>query len=623
MRGTKSDLHEWRRPRVPLLVRAAPPRPAPRTQRREPRTSRSSSAGIPTAPGEDCAGNRAVRADGDRGADCGLHLARGRGCGRTAPLRRRALRLGHGAARAADPTAGTVRVGFELYAHRAGREAARHRPVSAGSDGVPTTADRVALLALLEPLRERRDIVLVDARGTGVSGRVGERRDAYGAGAAAGDLDAVRNELVPATSSSTPQVTERASHSRTRLASAIACARSCWTAARARCSSPATAAPRRTGSARPSAPASPSSPVWRRGCAPAPCASTGVSTTTCSRARPCARRALAGRAAGCGDCRADGRRSAAGAPRRPNDGAAGARGGSGAGEQLPRQCAARRQCRRGRRPVHRADLAARTRPRGLQGLPQPATPDPSCLRGRAEPCSRARARGRARRRRADRDPPEGRGPAAVGHLRARARSGRAARAERPERLRGALARAFLEKRGKVSPGCASRPPRPTRSNRLPGHARRCPRRAARRQGARPRPLDACGQAGRNGRRARRADVLADAEAGGAPTRVKGLRGGSATVTPRRPASRSRCAACASSATRRSTASSRTTARPAASTRRSRCAQPTARRARSCSPGTRSRRRATPPPAAAPTGGRCCSCCARPVPSRSSDSASAT
>ena len=60
---------------------------------------------------------------------------------------------------------------------------------------MPTTAGRAALLALLDPLRDRRDIVLVDARGTGRSGRVGPTRDAYGAGAAAGDLDAVRTAL--------------------------------------------------------------------------------------------------------------------------------------------------------------------------------------------------------------------------------------------------------------------------------------------------------------------------------------------------------------------------------------------------------------------------------------------
>lgn len=96
---------------------------------------------------------------------------------------------------ASDPAAGTLRVGFEVYAHRTGAKARDTVFVSAGSDGAPTTANRAALLALLEPLRMRRDIVLVDARGTGRSGRVGDQPEAYGAGAAAEDLDAVRNDL--------------------------------------------------------------------------------------------------------------------------------------------------------------------------------------------------------------------------------------------------------------------------------------------------------------------------------------------------------------------------------------------------------------------------------------------
>jgi pimeloyl-ACP methyl ester carboxylesterase len=96
---------------------------------------------------------------------------------------------------ASDPSAGTLAVGFEVAAHRGGGKARDTVFVTAGSDGVPTTSDRTALLALLDPLRARDDIVLVDARGTGRSGTVGERRDAYGAGAAAGDLDAVRATL--------------------------------------------------------------------------------------------------------------------------------------------------------------------------------------------------------------------------------------------------------------------------------------------------------------------------------------------------------------------------------------------------------------------------------------------
>ena len=96
---------------------------------------------------------------------------------------------------ASEPAAGTIGIGFELYAHRRGGKARDTILVSAGSDGSATSADRAALLTLLGPLRGRRDIVLVDARGTGRSGRVGTRLDAYGAGAAAGDLDAVRAAL--------------------------------------------------------------------------------------------------------------------------------------------------------------------------------------------------------------------------------------------------------------------------------------------------------------------------------------------------------------------------------------------------------------------------------------------
>ena len=96
---------------------------------------------------------------------------------------------------ASDPAAGTLAVGYEVAAHRGGGKARDTVVVTAGDDGAPTTADRTAILALLDPLRARDDIVLVDARGTGRSGTVGNRRDAYGAGAAAGDLDAVRAAL--------------------------------------------------------------------------------------------------------------------------------------------------------------------------------------------------------------------------------------------------------------------------------------------------------------------------------------------------------------------------------------------------------------------------------------------
>ena len=186
---------------------------------------------------------------------------------------------------------------------------------------------------------------------------------------------------VRVTSSSTPQVTERASHSRTRLATAIACARSCWTAARARRSSPATAAPRRTGSARPSAPASPSSPDWRHGCARAPCACTGGSTTTCSRVPSCAR--MRARWRSCRPpplprWRETQRRWRASSLERRRSRRREAR--SGAGEQLPRRRAARRECRGGRRArsPHRPGCA-HSASRPARAGHSPRLPTPSCL----------------------------------------------------------------------------------------------------------------------------------------------------------------------------------------------------------------------------------------------------
>ena len=58
---------------------------------------------------------------------------------------------------AGDPAAGSVNVGFEVYAHRRGAKARDTILVSAGSDGVATTGERAAVLALLAPLRERRE----------------------------------------------------------------------------------------------------------------------------------------------------------------------------------------------------------------------------------------------------------------------------------------------------------------------------------------------------------------------------------------------------------------------------------------------------------------------------------
>jgi hypothetical protein len=102
----------------------------------------------------------------------------------------------------------------------------------------------------------------------------------------------------------------------------------------------------------------------------------------------------------------------------------------------------------------------------------------------------------------------------------------------PSGCAGALARAFLEKRGKLGPGCASRPPHPPGVTAFPASLAAAP--AALRD-ARAHGRDRSTLADRRAATAAAlgvADVLADAEAGGATTSVTGLRGGSATVTRR-------------------------------------------------------------------------------------------
>ena len=93
-----------------------------------------------------------------------------------------------------------------------------------------------------------------------------------------------------------------------------------------------------------------------------------------------------------------------------------------------------------------------------------------------------------------------------------------------------LARAFLQTRGHVSPGCASRPARPevVRAFPLRLAAARPP---ARRERPRPRPLDA-GPPAATAAALGVADALAGAGAAGDPTRVPGLRGGFAVVNRR-------------------------------------------------------------------------------------------
>ncbi len=77
--------------------------------------------------------------------------------------------------RALDPQGlvpGQVSVYFEFYPHRAGGPAAGTLVAAEGGPGYPTTESRADYLALFDPLRAERDVVLMDYRGTGRSGAI-------------------------------------------------------------------------------------------------------------------------------------------------------------------------------------------------------------------------------------------------------------------------------------------------------------------------------------------------------------------------------------------------------------------------------------------------------------------
>ncbi len=78
--------------------------------------------------------------------------------------------------RAIDPTgaaAGTVKVAFEWYPHTAGTESSAGVIVAEeGGPGYSTTGSRDGYLRVFAPLRSRRDILLVDKRGSGRSGAI-------------------------------------------------------------------------------------------------------------------------------------------------------------------------------------------------------------------------------------------------------------------------------------------------------------------------------------------------------------------------------------------------------------------------------------------------------------------
>jgi pimeloyl-ACP methyl ester carboxylesterase len=77
--------------------------------------------------------------------------------------------------RALDPTGavpGRISIYFELYPHTAPGRSVGTLVATEGGPGYPATLSRDEYLALFKPLRERRDLVLMDNRGTGQSGAI-------------------------------------------------------------------------------------------------------------------------------------------------------------------------------------------------------------------------------------------------------------------------------------------------------------------------------------------------------------------------------------------------------------------------------------------------------------------
>ncbi len=70
----------------------------------------------------------------------------------------------------ADPSAGSIRIGYELYPHSDATGPARETIVAIeGGPGYATTASRGYYLGLFRPMMDRHDLLLVDLRGTGTS----------------------------------------------------------------------------------------------------------------------------------------------------------------------------------------------------------------------------------------------------------------------------------------------------------------------------------------------------------------------------------------------------------------------------------------------------------------------
>ena len=74
-----------------------------------------------------------------------------------------------------DPTGavpGRIAIHFEYYPHSGPGKAAGTLVATEGGPGYPATLSRDSYLALFKPLRSRRDLLLMDNRGTGGSGAI-------------------------------------------------------------------------------------------------------------------------------------------------------------------------------------------------------------------------------------------------------------------------------------------------------------------------------------------------------------------------------------------------------------------------------------------------------------------
>ena len=596
--GDEGDLH-GRRPRVPLLVRAPPPGAPARARggcaARLARAALGSQLrrvrpALVTAP---CARIAIVALTAVCALPAAATAADLRPCGE-APLR-----LGHGA-RWSRPTPppGRSRVGFEVYAQRKGAKARDTILVSAGSDGVPTTANRAARAgAARAAARAPRHRARRCAR-HGPLGTRGRPRATPTARARrpATSTPCARARRRPHRALRAP-ATARASRSPTPRATATACARSC-----------STAGPRATlfagdgrAEARGLAKALGSGEADRRAAGRAPAHApaarrTAGSTTTCSRARRVRRRTRA-RSPSCRPRRPP-RSQGDGVPlartrrprprRRPARQAAQARASNCHDDAPP--VAERRRSTAGRSPA-RPGCARWASPRARAGR-SPRRPIPCCRPGAA--LGGAPALVLAGELGVDAPSATLRKVAGLlpsgTYVRVRGAGALPALSD-PDGCAGTLARAFLETRGKAEPRLREPPRATARRDRVPGEPRR--RRPPR-----------CATPRRAAATARRSPTGArpPSPRWASPTRSPTPRRGGAPDGREGPARRHR-----RSVTRRGTGLTlalrglrfvRDAALDGLVThdtqdrqrlrRASRCARPTARAARSCSPGTRTR-----------------------------------